>query len=130
MIVIINRAAGAGVMNGFDLGDQFGYRANQCQRGIDHMRGKITHSAIGNAARTPASGGVWISIKIFSMLAAKPCNIANLAIGNELAGKLAGWGADIIIGHHIGDVTGYIGRFCGGDHGYGIIHRGTHWLFT
>jgi len=117
LVVVGDGAAGAGGVDGFNLGDQRGYRADQGEGGVDHMRCQIAHGAICLTAGAPMDGKGGVGEEIFGMLTAKPCDIADFACCNQGAGVLAGGGADVVKADHVGGPC----PVRGGNHGAAVV---------
>ena len=106
-------------MNGFIKPHDLCDWSDERQGAVNHVRGEVSHRAVGHAARAPCGRCLGISIEIFGMFAAKPRDVADLALGDQLSRELAGGGADIVETYHV-DHARCIG---GGDHGGAVFER-------
>ena len=93
-------------MHRFDFGAEAADRSHQRQCGVEDMRRKIAHVAVRPATRAPRCRLQRIGAEVLGVLAAKPRDSADLAVGDDLAGQLRGRRADIVEARHVDEAAG------------------------
>jgi len=126
LIIIGDGDAAAGLVDGLDLRAQLSDGPHERASAIDHMGSEVPHRAISVTFRPPGRWQLGIGIEILGMLAAKPGDVTDLAIFNQLSCELRSRCADIVETDHVDAAIG----LGGGNHRLGIIKRGTERLFA
>ena len=101
--------AGAGFVDGFNLGDHRADGAGNGQGGIDRVRRQIAHVSEGAAPGPPIGLSRCAGEKILRKLPAKVDHLADLAGCDDFAGELRSWCADVVESGHV-DGTACLGR--------------------
>ena len=63
---------------------------------VDHVRGEVSHGAVGISAGAPCGRGIGVCEKILGMFSAKESDVSDYTFFDELMGKLCRGGADVV----------------------------------